>query len=180
MRCKALARRARAHGRVPWVSRLSGLAWQSGARMGYDLVRVAAHVHGHLGWLSAAALAHPAILLRHQKRKAHLAVALATLLPTLTGAGGVWIYGPYRDRIKQSIFIDFRWVGLVFERKEHLAFGAIVLAWAAAVAYFLALRAEEPSRGHLRTFAFRGFAASALLALAVAVLGTVVASYRSL
>jgi hypothetical protein len=147
--------------------------------MGFDVVKIAEHVHGHLGWLSAAALTHPAILLRKTKRKAHLAVALATLLPTVTGALGAWMYGPYRDRIKQSIFIDARWVGLVFERKEHLAFGAILLSWAGGLAYALATRAGEPERELLRVFAFRSFVVSAGLALLVAVFGTLVASFRS-
>jgi len=148
--------------------------------MGFDLVRVVQHVHGHLGWLAAAALVHPAILLRHRKRKAHVSVAVAVILPTLAGALGAWIYGPYRDRIKQSIFIDARWVGLLFERKEHLAFGAILLGWAGAVAYVLAIRASEATRESLRTFAHRAFVASAILALSVASLGTAVASFRSL
>ncbi len=148
--------------------------------MTFDIVRVGEHVHGHLGWLAAAALVHPAILLRHPRRKAHIAVTFAALVPTVAGGLGMWVYGPYRDRIKQGIFVDARWVGLLFERKEHLAFGAILLAWAAAVAYVLAMRAEEPSRESLRTFAHRAFAASAALAVAVAVLGTMVATFRSL
>jgi hypothetical protein len=147
--------------------------------MAFDVVRIAEHVHGHLGWLAAAVLVHPAILLRHPKRKAHLAVALAVLLPTVVGALGMWVYGPYRDRIKQSIFLDAPSVGLLFERKEHLAFGAILLSWAGAAAYALAIRADEPSRESLRIFAFRAFVASAALALIVAVLGTIVVSFRS-
>jgi hypothetical protein len=148
--------------------------------MQFDVVRVAAHIHGHLGWLSAATLVHPAIILRQKKRRAHIAVLVAALLPTLAGALGVWIYGPYRDRIKQHIFIDAPSIGLLFERKEHLAFGAILLSWAAGAAYLLAIRAEDPLRGLLRTFAHRGFVASAALAVVVALLGTVVASFRAL
>jgi hypothetical protein len=149
--------------------------------MTFDIVRVAEHIHGHLGWLAAAILAHPAILLRHPKRRAHLAVALAVAFPTVVGAIGMWMYGPYRDRIKQSIFIDARWIGLLFERKEHLAFGAILLSWAGGAAYVLAAWADaaSSSRESLRTLAFRAFVAAAVLALIVAVLGTVVASFRT-
>ena len=147
--------------------------------MAFDLVRVAEHVHGHLGWLSVAILVHPAILLRHRKRRAHLAVALAAVFPTVVGALGMWIYGPYRDRIKQGIFIDAPSIGLLFERKEHLAFAAVLLSWAGATAYLLAIRADEASRDPLRIFAFRAFVASAALALTVAVLGTIVASFRT-
>jgi len=148
--------------------------------MTFDLVRIAAHAHGHLGWLAVAILLHPALVLRHRKRRAHVAVALGALVPTAAGALGMWIYGPYRDRIKQSIFIDAPWVGLLFERKEHLAFGAIVLAWGGAAAYALSQRATDPSSATLRTFALRAFIAAAALASAVALLGTAVASYRSL
>jgi hypothetical protein len=148
--------------------------------MSFDLARAAAHVHGHVGWLAAATLVHPAILLRRRGRKAHLSVAVAALLPTLAGGLGVWIYGPYRDRIKQGIFLEAPWVGLLFERKEHLAFGAILLSWAGAAAYALALRTDGPARDSLRTLAHRAFVAAAALAVVVAVLGTIVASFRSL
>ena len=147
--------------------------------MTYDLVRVAEHIHGHLGCLAAAALLHPAILLRNPKRRAHLSVALSTAFVTAVGALGVWLYSPYRDRIKQSIFIDAPWVGLLFERKEHLAFGAILLAWAGAGAYVAALGAGESLRAPLRVFAHRAFVVSAILALAVVALGTAVASFRN-
>jgi hypothetical protein len=147
--------------------------------MTFEVARVAEHVHGHLGWLAAAALLHPAILLRNPRRKAHLSVALCTGFATVQGALGVWLYGPYRDRIKQHIFIEARWIGLMFERKEHLAFGAILLAWAGASSYAIAIGAREELRAPLRTFAFRAFVVSAGLALMTAALGTLVASYKT-
>lgn len=142
-------------------------------------LRLFEHVHGHLGWLVAALLVHPAIVLRDRKRRAHLAVILATAAATLCGAGGAWLYGPYRQYLRQPIFADAPSIGLLFERKEHLAFGAIVLAWAGALAYWAARRAGPDVREPLATIAFRSFVGSAVLALAVAVLGTIVAAYRS-
>jgi hypothetical protein len=147
--------------------------------MTFDLVRVAEHIHGHLGWLAAGALLHPAILLRHPKRKAHLSVALSTLFVTAVGGLGVWLYTPYRDRIKQGIFIDAPTVGFLFERKEHLAFGAILLAWAGAAAYAAAIGASEEAKGSLRTLSHRAFVVAAALAVITAGLGTAVASFRS-
>ena len=147
--------------------------------MTFDVARVVEHVHGHLGWLAAAALLHPAILLRNKNRKAHLSVALSTGFATSQGVLGVWLYGPYRDRLKQHIFIEAPWVGLMFERKEHLAFGAILLAWAGASAYAVALGARNEVRAPLRVFAFRAFAVSAALAFVTAALGTLVASYKT-
>jgi hypothetical protein len=144
-----------------------------------DPVRLLEHVHGHLGWLAAAILVHPALVLRNRTRRAHWAVGLSAGFVTVAAAIGVWLYVAYRERLKQDIFMNAPAVGLLFERKEHLAFGAVVLAWAGAAAYFAAPRATPETRARLRTVAFRAFCASAALAILVAVLGTVVAVYRS-
>lgn len=140
------------------------------------------HVHGHLGWLAAAVLVHPAIVLRNRTRRAHYAVGLSTAFVTVASGIGAWLYIAYRERLKQGIFQTAPSVGLLFERKEHLAFGAVALAWAGAVAYFAASRetaGTDEMRASLRTIAFRSFAASAVLAVTVAVLGTVVAVYKT-
>lgn len=105
--------------------------------MAFDVLRVAEHVHGHLGWLSAALLVHPAILLRNKGARAHLSVALATGLATVVGVLGAWLYEPYRERLKQPLFNEARWIGLMFERKEHFAFAALALAWAGGLALSL-------------------------------------------
>jgi hypothetical protein len=146
----------------------------------FDPTRLAEHVHGHLGWLSAAALLHPAILLRNRRRQAHLAVGLAVAFVTATGGLGVVVYGEYRDRLKQGIFLHAPEVGYLFERKEHLAFGAIALAWAGALAYAGAEWTErETIRSALRTTAFRAFVAACALAIVTAVLGVLVAVYKT-
>jgi hypothetical protein len=144
-----------------------------------DPLKLAEHVHGHLGWLAAATLAHPAIVLRSRTRRAHLAVGLSTSMVTVAAAIGMWLYVAYRERLKQGIFLRAPSIGLLFERKEHLAFGAVVLAWAGAAAYVAAMRATDATRPLLRTIAFRAFCGAAALALLVAVLGTVVAVYRT-
>jgi hypothetical protein len=144
-----------------------------------DPLRVQEHVHGHVGWLAALALVHPAILLRRTKRKAHLSVALATSVATLAGVMGVAMYGDYRDRLRQHIFQQARTMGYLFERKEHLAFGAIFLAWAGALAYFGATRLEGQPREHLRRAAHWSFVAAAALCVVTAVLGTMVAAFKT-
>jgi hypothetical protein len=146
--------------------------------MALDTLRLVERVHGHLGWLVVAALAHPALLLR-RPRKAHLAVGFATSFATLTAALGLWLYGPYRDHLKRQIFIEAPWIGLLFERKEHLAFGAVLLAWAGCVAYVAARKATTETASILSTTAFRAYVASSILALVVAALGTYVAVYKS-
>jgi hypothetical protein len=148
--------------------------------MPFEPLRLWEHLHGHLGWLAVALLFHPAIVLRNRKRRAHLAVSLATIAVTIGAAGGMWLYVAYRNHLKQHIFIHSPAVGLLFERKEHLAFGALVLAWAGCAAYFAAPRAQgESVRTTLRTIAFRSFVGSATLAIVVAVMGTIVAVYKT-
>jgi hypothetical protein len=145
-----------------------------------DLARVGEHLHGHLGWLAAIALVHPAILLRRHDRRAHLSVALAVALATLAGGIGASLYPAYRERLRQPIFAQAPSVGYLFERKEHLAFGAILLAWTGAVAYVAAQRyGDAVGRDALRKAAHWAFVASALLGVATALLGTIVASYRT-
>ena len=145
-----------------------------------DLLRLTEHVHGHLGWLAAALLVHPAIVLRDRRRRAHLAVILSSVLVTVASSIGAWIYVAYRDQLRQAIFISSPAIGLLMERKEHLAFASLVFAWAGTAAYFGAPRAkEENTRVTLRTIAFRAFVCSAALAIVVAVLGTIVAVHKS-
>ena len=144
-----------------------------------DPTRLIEHVHGHLGWLAAATLVHPAIVLRSRTRRANFAVGLSTAFVTVAAALGVWLYAAYRERLKQGIFVHSPAIGLLFERKEHLAVGAVLLSWAGAAAYFAATSAAEPTRERLRTLAFRAYCGAASLAILVAVLGTVVAVYRS-
>jgi hypothetical protein len=148
--------------------------------MALDPLRLVEHVHGHLGWLAAAVLVHPALVLRSRTRRAPLAVGLATAFVTVASALGAWLYVSYREKLRQGIFLASPATGLLFERKEHLAFAAVLLAWTGASAYFAAGRTEaKGTREALRTIAFRAFAASAALAVLVAVLGTWVAVYRS-
>jgi len=146
--------------------------------MDLDPLRTLEHVHGHLGWLGAALLVHPAILLRDRKRRAHLAVGIATALVTVGAALGLWLYVGYREQLKRGIFQAAPAIGLLFERKEHLAFAAVMFAWTGCAAYFAASRAKDELRASLRTIAFRAFVGAAALAILVAVLGTWVAIYK--
>jgi hypothetical protein len=137
------------------------------------------HIHGHVGWLAAAALVHPAILLANPRRRAHLSVALATALVTAVGAAGLYLYGEYRVRLKQGVFLKAPTIGWLFERKEHLAFAAIAFAWAGAIAYFGAAYASDAVRPRVRVLAHRAFVLAAVFGAVVALLGTIVASYRT-
>jgi hypothetical protein len=144
------------------------------------LLRALEHIHGHLGWLSVAALLHPAIILRNPKRRARLSVALSTGFVVVTALFGVYIYPLYRDLIKQRIFLEAPRVGWLFERKEHLAVGAVSFALVGAVSHLaLPLAPDDGVKRTLARLAHRAFVVSFLLALMVAVLGVAVASYKS-
>lgn len=114
--------------------------------------------------------------------KADFAVGLAFAFVTAAGAMGVCLYPAYREKIKQSIFIQDPRIGLLFERKEHLALGAVALAWVGTIAYLAARGStlnETPStRDSLRRASHFAFIAAAALAVVVAALGTVVATFK--
>jgi hypothetical protein len=144
-----------------------------------DPVRIQEHVHGHIGWLAAISLVHPAIVLRRTKRRAHMAVGLSVGIVTLAGGLGAYIYPAYRDRLRQSMFQHAPAIGYLFERKEHLAFGAFLLAWAGTLAYVAAMNLEGGTRDRLRRAAHWAFVAAAAMAVVTAALGTVIAAYKT-
>lgn len=141
------------------------------------VLRLAEHVHGHMGWLSAAALLHPAILLRNPQRRAPLAVLLTTALVTATGLLGAWIYPEYRVRLKQALFIHTPAIGWLFERKEHLAVGAIGFAWIGCIAHLSAKSFGDASLERtVSVIAFRAYVIAVVLCVAVASIGVAVAT----
>lgn len=144
-----------------------------------NILRLLEHVHGHLGWLAVAALLHPAILLRNPKRRARLSVALATSVVVLTGSLGAVLYPEYRTHLKQQIFIHAPALGWCFERKEHLAVGALGFALVGCIAHLTGPSFESPARDHVMKLAHRAYVASFVFALIVAVLGVTVASYST-
>ncbi len=142
-------------------------------------LRVIERIHGHLGWLAVAALLHPAILLRRPARRARLAVSLATAGVVVTALLGGGIYPEYRARLKQHIFIDSPRLGWMFERKEHLAVGAVSFALAGCVAHLSVPWVGEESRAAMSRLAHRSFVVAFVFAALVATIGVVVASFRS-
>jgi hypothetical protein len=143
------------------------------------LVRALAHVHGHLGWLAVAALAHPAWLLRTGERRARGAVGGATALTTLAVGLGLWLYPHYRACIKHDLFVEAAAFGWLFERKEHAAFGALAFAWAGCLAHAATPPAGEPAQKRsLARAAWVAFVCATLCALGAAAAGTAVASKR--
>jgi hypothetical protein len=142
-----------------------------------NALHLLATVHGYLGVLAAAALLHPAILLRDGRplsRGMRWSIGLTAVVTSAAFSLGVSIYEDYREIVKRPLFVASRTVGLLFETKEHLAYAVIALTLGAAVCAFAA-PADEP---RLRRLAAVLFAAAALVCLAVVGLGTYVASVR--
>lgn len=143
-------------------------------------LRLFAQFHGHLGWLAAVALIHPAVLLRKPKRKAGLAVSLALGLVSAGALSGALLYPTYRERLKPAIFQTAPLVGWMFERKEHLAFGAAMLAWIGVLTAVAGRRTkDEAAQLRLGKASHRAFVAAAAMAVVTACLGTWVASVKS-
>lgn len=156
--------------------------------MSLDAIRALERAHGILAWLATAAivLAFLALL----RARAHLRLALllgllATALATITGALGLQLDDPYRSRLRQKLFVKSASLGWLFERKEHFAFGAILLAFAGiaslGAAWAIGARrsaaSAEPLTRELRRGATAAWAASALLAIAASVASAVVARH---
>ena len=144
-----------------------------------EILRWAEHPHGHAGWLTAVALVHPAIVLRKLDRRAPWAVGLSTGLVTVVCTVGALLYEPYRAKLKQGIFQAAPSIGLLFERKEHLAFAALAFAWVGAAAYVAARYTSDATRPTLRRLAHRAYVVAAGVAVVVACLGTAVATFRT-
>ena len=140
--------------------------------------RILEHIHGHVGWLATASLLHPALLLGRAKRRAMLAACSATALATATGLLGLGLYPEYRVMIKPALFAEAPGIGWAFERKEHLAIAAIVLAWAGLGAHWAEPRANERTRAALRRTARVAYAGAAAMALTAATLGVLVAVHH--
>jgi hypothetical protein len=141
-------------------------------------LRLLERIHGHLGWLAVAALVHPVVVLRRGGRRAPWAVGSAVALPVLAVGLGAALYPAYRRRVRGELFREDLALGWLFERKEHLAFGVVVLAAGAAVAYALA-RPGGTYEARARSLARTLFAAAALLAAVVAAIGTYLAAVRT-
>jgi len=104
---------------------------------------------------------------------------MTVVLVTATFGSGAWLYEPYRATVKLRLFTEAPALGFAFERKEHLAFGALCLTWAGAAAYVAAEHTNTQARLSLRTTAHRAFCAAAAFAFIAATLGTMVAAYAS-
>jgi hypothetical protein len=138
------------------------------------LTRILETLHGHAAVLAAAALAHPALLLRKGAPlswRTRLAIALTVAMVVVAFASGLVVYPAYIDRVRVQLFLRSRTAGLLFETKEHLAYCVTALTLGSGVAAWFAPRESRD----LRQVAAVGFAAAAVLCLVAVGLGTFIA-----
>jgi hypothetical protein len=141
------------------------------------LLEIVQAIHGHLGVLAAAALVHPAILLRKGKpltRANRWSLGLAAGFTLAAFSSGLWLYGPYRDLVRRPLFAESVPAGFAFETKEHLALFALSLAAGAALAALSAPRNAPAIRRAAALF----FALASLITVMAAALGTFVQAVR--
>ncbi len=145
--------------------------------MELSTARLIERIHGHVGFLAIVALAHPALLLRKPGRRAKIAVLASTLVATLAVVLGATIYPTYSKELRKEIYLASMRHGYLFERKEHLAFAALALAWTGCVLHLGA--SDEPGARSREKAAHYAFVGASLIALLVGLLGMRVASFRS-
>ena len=129
-------------------------------------------LHGVLGWLGLAALAHPVLTLRPRLRpsaRQRLSAALAVALVSAPAAIGWAIYPSYRAQVKPGLVVDALPWAMAFETKEHLATMTVALAWGGGVALWQA-GDKRPGRAAARAL----FGAALLCGVAVGLIGLVV------
>lgn len=146
--------------------------------MSHATLHLVAQAHAVAAWLATAALA-AALLLVLRARRARLTAAVsaaAALLITIAAGLGVLLDAPYRARLRQRLFVSAPDLGWLFERKEHVAFAAVVLAWCALAALASGRLARDPERkGDLDRAARLAAVAAVALALAASVMAAIVA-----
>jgi len=141
-------------------------------------LQLVARAHAVVAWLATAALvvAAPRLIGRRRDRVTLAIAAAAALGITIAGGLGVLLEAAYRSQIRQQLFVRSPALGWLFERKEHLAFGAILLAWCALSTTAAARITREPERAKdlQRAARLAGITAAAL-ALAASVMSAIVA-----
>src|SRR5262249_1454342 len=150
-----------------------------------------ARAHGIAAWVATALLVATAWAVVRWPTRRRIGIwmgAGAILSSALAGALGLLLDDAYRSRLRQRLFVEAPALGWLFERKEHLAFGAVLLGWSAFWSLGAAwLVARAPRRGDgrygrastlsndLGRAATVGWAAAALLSLAASIASAIVA-----
>jgi hypothetical protein len=140
-----------------------------------NALRLFESIHGHFGVLAAAALLHPAIVLRKGKplsRRNELAILLTALMVVGAFASGLVIYPGYVETVRTGLFLRSATAGFLFETKEHLAYAVVATTLGATALVALAPKSEPKDR----RLAALLYALASVLCLTVSALGSYVAA----
>lgn len=154
--------------------------------MTVEELRSLERIHAAAAWISAAGLGAVAWALARGREARRIAIGAAAAIAGLlvAGATGLALHDPYRAKLRQRLFLDAPALGWLFERKQHLAFGALALGVGAA-ATLEALRriearpADAALARDLRRSAALAWIAAAALSLAAAIASAIVARRAS-
>lgn len=155
--------------------------------MTLDALRSLERLHGVIAWLATATIVGAAWLTARGRASARARVgagAAALGLVAVAAALGLALHDPYRSRLRQKVFLASAALGWLFERKQHFAFGAFMLACAALATLAAALRierraapgsAEAALARDLRLASRVAWITAALFALAASIASAIVA-----
>jgi hypothetical protein len=139
-------------------------------------------VHAIVAWAATVALLGAAFLGARARplfprRAARIAGATAVGLLGAAGGLGLALHEPYRERLRQRLFLGAPALGWLFERKQSAAFAAVLLAVSALAtrAYLERVGPAAPGARDLRRSAALAWTASAALALAASIASAIVA-----
>lgn len=138
-------------------------------------IRLLETLHGHLGVLAAAALLHPAIVMRKGRPlsyRSRWAVVLSTAFAALAFGSGLVIYPSYRTAVRARLFLKSTRAGFLFETKEHIAYAVVAISLGACVCALVAPK----NATSLRQGAAYFYAIAAALCIIVVCLGSYVAA----
>jgi hypothetical protein len=149
--------------------------------MSLEFLRSLERWHAAVAWAATAAIAFSAWLCVRSSPWRRAAGIVAAVLALGAAGTGLWLHDPYRSRLRQRLFLEAPSLGWLFERKQHLAFAAVLLALSAlATQARLSLDPPAaPGARDLRRAAALAWTSSALLALAATIASTIVAQRAS-
>lgn len=150
--------------------------------MNAEALRALERAHGIAAWAATLALIAAACVIARAPSRRGIGLALggvAAIAITIAAALGIALDAGYRAHIRQRIFIQAPSLGWLFERKEHLAFGAIFLGLG-ALAALAGARLLPEDRGaeiasDLRRAARLAIIAAAIFSLVASIASVIVA-----
>ncbi len=144
--------------------------------MSVDTLRLLEHVHALLAWVGTLGLVLAAWLFLRSSASTRTRAVGATAVALLAVAAmiGLALQAPYRRLVRQRLFVMSPSLGWLFERKQHAAFGALLLGVSALASLLLCARRLPGARSYRRSSAV-AWTASAALALFASIASAIVA-----